>query len=776
VLERLADGAVAEPAVRAHIEGCPACRETLERMRRDNDLFAELLAIEVTSPSLGTSDLVADEGSTSTPSPAGEEPHGYRIIEEIHRGGQGVVLRALQIATKREVALKTLLQGAFATPRQQHRFVREAELAAALRHPNIVTIYDRGITDDGRHYLAMELVDGRPLDVAVRAAKPPLPREELLRLFASLCDAVAYAHRRGIMHRDLKPANILVDGGGVPHILDFGLAKDVIHGERAESIATTQAGEFVGTFAYAAPEQVGGDLQAVDVRSDVYSLGVMLYELLTGRRPLGLRGSLREVVRAIVEEEPIDPRTIDPTIDDDLETIVLTALAKAPERRYQSAQALLDDLSRYLRNEPIDAKRDRTLYVLGKMVRRHRLAVSVATGLLVLLVGFSVTMSVLFRIVQVAERDRARQTERVTGSMSSLLQLLGSIDQENPAAPIPVSSIPELLAEATKIIDTQLSGLPEIESQVRTALGLAYLSQSGWDEARRHLERALEARHELYEEPHTAIAESLHNLARLNWKRARYDQAEALYRRSLAMWRALVGDDDLNVARTTAHLASTLRLQGRLDEAEPFYRRALEVRRALLGPDHLATGNSLNGLGTCLRDLGRLEEAAAAFRGAIEVLESQPEFQPTDWRLARPLHNLAGCLMALGELEEAEAYLVRSLEIKRANAVEDDPEVARSLHALARVKLVRGGPELVEEAAVLCEQALEVQRRHYAEGHPDLADTLHLLGEIRLAQARPADAAAPLREAVEIRTRLLGPDHAETQRARRTLETARGGG
>ncbi len=340
-------------------------------------------------------------------SPAPREAHaaqvaGYELLEEIHRGGQGVVYRARQLGTKREVALKVLLEGPFASEAARRRFEREIELAASLRHPSIVTILDSGISD-GRYFFAMSFIHGKRLDQHLRDARPPL--DATLRLFERICEAVTFAHQRGVIHRDLKPSNILVDSDGQPYVLDFGLAKAARHSDAYGTTlpAVSVAGQVIGTVAYMSPEQARGS-EDVDVRSDVYSIGVMLYEALLERPPYPVQGPLGDVLHRIVHEDPARPRAIRAScrfgrqIDDELETIALKALEKEPERRYASARQLGTDLQRYQLGEPIEAKRASGLYVLRKTLRRYRLQAASAAVLLLMLLAFLANFAWQYRV------------------------------------------------------------------------------------------------------------------------------------------------------------------------------------------------------------------------------------------------------------------------------------------------------------------------------------------------------------------------------------------
>ncbi|MEW6251231.1 MAG: protein kinase, partial [Planctomycetota bacterium] len=347
---------------------------------------------------------------------------GYALKEELHRGGQGVVYRAIQLGTKRQVALKVLLEGPYASETTRRRFEREIELAASLRHPNIVTILDSGLSL-GRYYFAMEYIEGVRLDRYL--AQQRLSLYARLRLFEQICQAVNFAHQRGVLHRDLKPPNILVDAEGQPHILDFGLAKPTQGLAAGESTLAvlSQSGQLLGTVAYMSPEQAAGCAD-VDVRSDVYSLGVIFYEGLVGRPPYPVAGPLADVLGNIARLDPANPRSLSGRgasavrIDDETATILLKALEKEPQRRYQSAADLARDIRRRLNGEPVEAKRASGLYVLKKALRRYRLQAATAGLILLMLVGFMITFAVLFS----QERAQRRLANRAVREREAALQ------------------------------------------------------------------------------------------------------------------------------------------------------------------------------------------------------------------------------------------------------------------------------------------------------------------------------------------------------------------
>jgi len=368
-----------------HVDSCPHCRGKLDAMVSDGKLFASIRhAFAEGDTNAATRHLTSrapSDDATYTPI-----IEGYDILSPLGAGGQGVVYRATQLSTKRPVALKVLLHTAHLSERHLERFQREIEIIAGFQHPNIVRVYDCGLTQTGQRYYAMEYIDGRLLSAHIATA--PMTLTKKLTLFQKICSAVNHAHQRGVLHRDLKPGNILIDNDGEPHVLDFGLAKAIGEEVSGAGHRATVTGEFLGTLAYASPEQAAGDPSRVDVRTDVYSLGVILYEMLTGHYPYPVVGRIADVLHHIAESEPRKPSTWRTTpeskgprsgatfdrINDELETIILKALAKEPERRYQFAGSLAVDIEHYLKGQPIDAKRDSAWYLIRKLAARNRYA------------------------------------------------------------------------------------------------------------------------------------------------------------------------------------------------------------------------------------------------------------------------------------------------------------------------------------------------------------------------------------------------------------------
>ncbi|MFH1419362.1 MAG: protein kinase [Planctomycetota bacterium] len=350
------------------------------------------------------------------------EIEGYDVLKQIGRGGMGIVFKALQRSTKRIVALKVLLEGPYASVVARRRFEREIALAAQLRHPNIIPIYDSGASGD-RMYFAMEHVFGMPLADYFRAHHVELKGK--LKLFIKICNAVRHAHVRGVVHRDLKPSNILVDGEGEPHVLDFGLAKAGALDEMTASITA----QIVGTPAYMSPEQASGDPSGIDTRTDVYSMGVMLYETLTGQTPYETTGSMGRILSNIADAEPPPPNKLNAKIDEDLSAIILKALEKRKEDRYQSVDALCSDLKSFLAGEPVSVKAPSGLYLLRKTVWKYRLPVSAAAAI-VIVVSAMLMMLQSMRSSQAKTELARKQSRSLERQVSEATEVVKSLEED----------------------------------------------------------------------------------------------------------------------------------------------------------------------------------------------------------------------------------------------------------------------------------------------------------------------------------------------------------
>jgi tetratricopeptide (TPR) repeat protein len=688
----------------AHLTQCARCREQVDTVRANLALLAR---IEESRADLADA---ASGGTTAAPSIP-----GYEITGEIHRGGQGVVYEAVQLATRRTVALKVLLAGAFATSKQRIRFEREIDLVVGLAHPNVVTVYDSGVTGDGRLWFAMEHLEGMTLGEHVKAGDGT-PLEETLRLFAKICGAVSHAHQRGVIHRDLKPGNVIVDGEGEPHVLDFGLAKPLNPDIDQEQATVTEPGGFMGTLAYASPEQTHGDPAQVDVRSDVYALGVILYEMLTGRFPYPITGPMSDIIKTILTVPPRPLReapVVSYRLDNELETIARTALAKEPERRYESAEALRRDIGHYLAGEPIDAKRDSGWYVITKTLRRYKVQVAAAVALVLLLVGFGIAMSVAYR-------QARNEADKVSKINVFLEDTLGSVERPGQAE----VTVRNFLDEGVYWVDVALADKPEVEAAVRTVIGNAYRNIERYEDAEKQLMAGLWTRRALFGERNLEVAKSYSSLGLLRLAQGRLDEAEAHLVRTLEIRRDLLGDDDLDVALALGNIATLRRARGDLNEAERLFRDALAIRRTRLGEEHSDVAMSQFSLALVFEDRGADAQAL-------------------------PLHEQA-------------------LATRRAVVHRDHPDVARSLVALGTLHMRLGQTNAAEP---LLRECVERHERVLPEGHWRTARARRLLGECLAALARYDEAQSYLRAGYDGLADALGEQHAETVAAREALDS-----
>jgi tRNA A-37 threonylcarbamoyl transferase component Bud32/tetratricopeptide (TPR) repeat protein len=728
-LEQVASGQNVDEKQTIHMASCQSCQEQLESIRDENDFLGEFLGANAEVIQAGQGDQ--------------HQVDGYQIICEIHRGGQGIVYEAEQISTRRTVAIKMLLQGRFATSKQRQRFEQEVEVIAGLRHPGIVTLYESGIALGGEIYFAMEFVRGATLDQWLRTLEPS--REQRVRLFAEVCDAVRYAHGRGIIHRDLKPGNILVDEEGVPHVLDFGLARvnDTQMGVPGSERLETMAGEFLGTFAYASPEQLEGDPDRIDIRTDVFALGILLYEVLTGEPPFEMGRSLTELVHNRMERTPPPPSRHDSTIPLDLDVICLKALSVDPSRRYGSAGELEEDLRRHLDGRPILARADSTAYVLGRMVRRYKLAFGAAVFILLLAIGSAIGFGILFTRAE-AKQVLAEQRLSALGDFIGLFNFYTGQGKDD----LRVSEAMELMDEWAM---TEYQDQPEVASTILTSVGLFHLSFDNIERAHEVLEYVLQLRSD---SDAGERGEAHHNLGRVWMDKRDFLQAENHYLMALDLRTTALGAMHPDVAMTLQHLGACKRKQQDFKSAEFFYSRAestlvdlglfdgeraarLLNSRAWLQNDRALEAGSR-------QDQEEVEErrlqALAMFLHASAMIRS--EAAPDDFRIGRSERSIGTQLRWLNRHEEAIERYDEAIRILSTKGVDSDEVLATTVDR-AR-SLLALGRDLKTTAAEL-HRVVSVQE-HLAQerADPGLEDkarqTRELLIDFETTMASPQDA------------------------------------
>lgn len=710
--------------------------------------------------------------------PVPERIGAFRITGVLGRGGMGVVYRAVQDRPVRDVALKVLAPG-FGGAEARARFAVEAEALGRLQHPGIAQIFEAGsyTSATDRPYLAMELVDGESLQ-AWGKRQPSI--EARVRMVVQIAEAVHHAHQKGLVHRDLKPSNVLVAADGRAKILDFGIAR-LVDEDRGRTIHT-HTGQMLGTLAYMSPEQANGQSERVDVRADVYALGVIAYELLAGALPIDVRGgAVTQVLRRIAEEDPVPLGERDRQLRGDLQTIVAKALQKEPERRYDSAQAFADDLQRYLQNEPIRARPATTLYLVQRFTRRHRgLVAGAVLALAALLVGSGLAIAWAVR-AQDAEKS-AREEARVANRTTEILRWLFVGANPEFAAGRDLSAR-EILAAGRGVVDKALDEDPVATSRVAMILGEVFVALGDFATAENLLLRAYEGLRRSIAGDDVRLVDALHSRGWALLRAQRYEEAGPLFAEALAMHRRLGIVSDTTTAKCLEGLAKVAGQQGEhdgalrlLDEARPLREREGDPMRLAHHWQSVATTNLMAGhldaadaaftkaealltpagneayLANLLANMGnlrirqqRLPEAEALFRRVLEL--SELCYGKESPRLVLPLLNLGTIFAQTNRLPEAEALLRRGMAAGGDETRSTDQGLASLLGNLGKLCAIQ---DRLDEAAGLWQraEAMEARLRPGTPGHltllEDLARVRRMLGENEAADALQ-DRAADLR-------------------------------
>ena len=713
----------------------------------------------------------------------------YQTLRVIGIGGMGKVFLAERADGQfdQQVALKLVRVG-MDSDEGLRRFLAERQIVARLEHPNIARLLDGGVAD-GRPYFVMEYVDGQPITEYCDAHA--LPIDERLKLVESAAGALQYAHRNLVVHRDVKPSNILVTRAGDVKLVDFGIAK--ILGDGPEVAApVTRTGDRVLTLPYASPEQLSG--APLSTATDVYSLGVVLYELLAGSRPHGQEDApSRDLERAILEDEPEPPsaRVSTPRwvrrLTGDLDTICLKALRKEPDRRYSSPEQLAGDLRRFLEGRPIAARPDSFGYRASKFVRRHAVGVGATAVIAIMLAAFAV-----FAVVESArtarERDKAQQ-------VADLMVKIFEVADPSEARGATVTAR-EVLDRGVDRIQAELQSQSDLKATLLSVMGRVYQNLGLWGRASPLYQQALELRRGTLGPTHRDVAqamnavgeilrlrgdykaaepilrdalalnervngpaspeaaESLNHLSKLFYATGKNADAESFARRALQITEAHLGPADINVAESQTNLAAALFAKGDDKDAEPLFRSALAIRRAALGNDHPLVPAALNNLAALLSRKGDFDAAEATHRESLEIYRRI--FGPEHPRVATSLNNLGLALFAKKDYAAAEPYLRESLAMRRKLL---DPMHAETAQSLANLGLLLQTTGRLAEAEPMYREALIIRRQALGENHPLVAQTINNLGLLLQARGDLPGAEASFRQSLEMLRGQLGPTH-----------------
>jgi len=658
---------------------------------------------------------------------------GYEFCEPVFRGGQGVVFKALQKSTNRDVAIKVLRDHPAELRHGTARFDREVQILSQLKHPNIVGIVDSGTTAGHRYYI-MDFIDGLSLDDYLIAQ--PLSTRARLELFVKICTAVNVAHLRGVIHRDLKPSNIRIDRAGQPHILDFGLAKTDEHDEFAT--VHTMTGQFVGSLPWASPEQVESIEGGVDVRTDVYALGVMLYCAMTGQFPYPVDTGFRTTIEHICNTPPPRPSQVATTANDEIDQIVLKALRKERDERYQTAGNFAKDIQRYLNGEAIEAKRDSNWYLLKKAARRHRIAAGVVAvfvlllAALVLVLGYSNRQIRLARddaqnqaqAAQVAKataqqrateaetaRDEAQHQARIANAVTEFLNddLLGVVAPDDMGKDVKMREVVDRAAD-------RLSQRPpaegEVDGQINYTLGNTYLQLGELDQSLKHLTNALRLFTTAYGPHHDNTLSVMNDVAWVHEVRGELSESIALYEKILGLRRAHFGEDHQETITVKCNLGWTYARIGDLEKADALMTECVDARRQTQGDDDRLTLTAMNNLALLYQFQQRYQQALEL--AEHELAASRRLLDKDDPKLYVSVSNVATLLAAVDENDRAEALFEEALATRRRILGDAHP---KTLLTFNNFSTFHSGNGETDKAQVLMETACRLGTE---AGHSDL--------------------------------------------------------
>jgi tetratricopeptide (TPR) repeat protein len=683
----------------------------------------------------------------------------YRLLQRLGEGGMGEVWLAEQMEpVRRQVALKVIKAGMDST-QVVARFEAERQALALMDHPVIATVFDGGTTPQGRPYFAMEYVKGEP--ITTYCDRHLLSTGERLGLFMQVCEGIQHAHQKGIIHRDLKPSNVLVtiqDDRPVPKIIDFGVAKATAQ-HLTERSLFTELGVLIGTPEYMSPEQAEMGGLDIDTRTDIYALGTLLYELLTGALPFDRKdlrqAGLAEIQRIIREKEPprpstritqlgpasteaaknrhTEPRWLMSELRGDLDWITMRALEKDRTRRYQTANALAADVRRHLNNEPVSAGPPTAAYRAGKFVRRHRFGVAAAATLVLLLLAFGVTRALQAQRIG-RERDRANREAEAGKQVSDFLVGLFQVSDPSEARGRTLTAAEILSNGAARVKDT-LRDQPEIQARLMATIGGVYTKLGLFKEAEPLLKQALDTYTRVAGPDHPDRLTALNRLADVYWYQSQFTLAEPLYRELVQRTERGFGREHRRTLKAKWDLASLCIVDHRSEEAERLMREVLETQRRVLGEDDSDTVNTMNNLQALYYSQKRYADALPIGERVLEVSRrSQGEDHPD---VLQHAHNLATVYDALGRQGEAESLLLATIATKRRVLGDSHPDTCLSLDALGSLYRRAGR---YGEAEPLLLSAYDGYARTFSPEHPDTLGEVSELARLYDAWGKPEKA------------------------------------
>ncbi len=753
----LAAACADDPMLRSEIESLLGYADAQFSSPAERSDMAKILGkiVGISVASTQTSSQAID-GGTCLPTTIGR----YQILRLLGEGGMGVVYEAEQDQPRRTVALKVIKPG-FAGPELLRRFEQESQALGRLQHPGIAQIYEAGTADNGfgpQPYFAMELIRGESLLQYAEAHE--LNTRQRLELMAKVCEAVHHAHQRGIIHRDLKPSNILVDASGQPKILDFGVAR--VTNSDARATRQTDLGQLVGTLAYMSPEQVLADPLELDTRSDVYALGVILFELLAGHLPYKISPQLHQAVQTIREEDPAPLSSVSRTYRGDIEIIVGKALEKDKARRYASAAGMAGDLRRYLNDEPIIARPASATYQLQKFARRHKaLVAGVAAVFVVLMAGI---------IVSTWEATRARRAEQVANTESATAKAVNNFLQNDLLAqasansqarpdtkPDPDLKVRTALDRAAAQIEGKFKTQPLVEASIRQTIGNTYKELGLYPEAQRQLERTLDLRHRALSDENPDTLDTINNLAGLYLDQGKYAQAEPLLTKALDVRRRVLGAEHPDTLTSMNDLAYLYLDQGKYTQAEPLFTKALNARRRVLGAEHPDTLTSMNDLALLYWHQGNYAQAELL---DIKLLEMRRRVLGAEHPATLAgMNNLALVYQNQGKYAQAEPLFTTVAEVYGRVLGNEHADTLTAMNNLATLYRDQGK---YAQAEPLFTKALDVRRRVLGEEHPDTLSSMNNLATLYRDQGKYAQAEPLYSKFFEISRRVLGEGHPYT--------------